>query len=415
MRGDRKDQRGRIGEYWLSQRPNSAQWCRTWFDADARQTRRASLGTDDFEQAQLALAEWVTRNVTLRQQQPRDVPVATVFARYYDKHARHVIGASVQQANLRVMLETLPAGITVAELNLEAQQAAVAILRKRYAPGTIKRMLSAAKAAVTWSWKNGELDRQMPFLSLPEGQGRERVLSIAELAQLWSADMPDHVRVFLVLLIGTAARPQAILQLTRFQCDLDRGTINLNPPGRLQTKKRRPILPMAGFLRPWVASVQAGPLVAWRGKPVLKINGAFQTVRDAAGLDAEVVPYAIRHTIATEMRARGVPELELAGFLGHLMPNIRTTGRYTHVAPDHLARARAALEDIANDIGRVAARPMVLNNLRASCVPVPQRENANSSAKPLSTGAAVAAGIKHSLGEWSCGRCCGVLSARPLA
>ncbi|MDB5369807.1 MAG: hypothetical protein JWP20_1365 [Roseomonas sp.] len=55
--------------------------------------------------------------------------------------------------------------------------------------------------------------------------------------------------MFLVLLIGTAGRPQAVLELTRFQCDLERGTINLNTPGRVQTKKRRPILPMASFLR----------------------------------------------------------------------------------------------------------------------------------------------------------------------
>ena len=387
MRGKRADHLGRIGDYWLSQRPNSAQWCRTWFDPATRQTRRSSLGTDDLEQAKLALAEWVTIHVSQGMQQPRDVPLATVFARYYEKHARHVVGASIQRGNLRLMLETLPEGLSVAELNLEAQQDAVAELGKRYAPGTVKRVLGATKAAVTWAWKNGELDRPMPFLSLPEGQGRERVLSLAEIARLWDAEMPDHVRMFFVLLIGTAARPQAILQLTRFQCDLERGTINLNPPGRVQTKKRRPILPLPGFLRPWIASVKAGPVVAWRGRAVIKINGAFQTVRDAAGLDAEVVPYAIRHTIATEMRARGVPELELAGFLGHAMPNFRTTGRYTHVAPDHLAIARKAVEEIASDIDRLAGRPMVLNNLRASCVPVPQREDGSLVAKPLKTGA----------------------------
>lgn len=369
MRKGGSDQLGRIGDCWLSRRPNSAQWCRTWFDPESRQTRRASLGTDDFEQAQLALAEWVTLNVTLRVQHPRDLPLATVFARYFDKHARHTVGASIQRGNLRTLLETLPEGITVAELNLEAQQAAVAKLAQRYAPGTIKRMMGAGKAAVTWAWKNGELDRQMPFLSLPEGEGRERVLSIEELARLWSEDMPDHVRMFLLLMIGTVGRPEAVLQLSRFQCDLERGTINLNPPGRVQTKKRRPILPMADFLRPWIKAVSAGPLVAWRGKPVKKIAGAFQTVRDAAGFGMDVTAYTVRHTMATEMRARGVPEMELAGFMGHLMPNIRTTGRYTHVAPDHLARARAVLDEIANDIDRVAARPMVGSNLRASCVP----------------------------------------------
>ena len=382
-----RDQLGRIGDFWLSRRPNSPQWCRTWFDPGTRQTRRASLGTDDLESAKIHLAEWITLNVTLRRQQPRDVPLATVFARYYEKHAKHTLGAGTQRGNLFAMLKVFPQGITAGELNLETQQAAAAELRKTYAAGTIKRMMGAAKAAVTWAWKNGELDRQMPFISLPEGQGRERVLSIEELARLWSTEMPDHLRMFVALLIGTAARPKAVLELTRHQCDLTRGTINLNPVGRVQTKKRRPILPMATFLRPWITSVSSGTLVAFNGKSVTKINGAFQRARDAAGLDLEVVPYAIRHTIATELRARGVPELELAGFLGHSMPNIRTTGRYTHVAPDHLAHALAAVEAIAHDINRVGARSMVSINLRASSVLVPQRAGSSPVAKSLVSGA----------------------------
>ncbi len=99
--------------------------------------------------------------------------------------------------------------------------------------------------------------------------------------------MSDHMRAFLAILIGTAARPEAALQLTRFQCDLERGTINLNPPGRAQTKKRRPILPMADWLRPWIEAAD-GHLVAYRGRPVRKIAGAFQTLRDVAGFGPDV-------------------------------------------------------------------------------------------------------------------------------
>ena len=178
--------------------------------------------------------------------------------------------------------------------------------------------------------------------------------------------MPEHVRMFLIVLLGTAARPEAALELVRSQCDLARGTINLNPPGRVQTKKRRPILPMAGFLRPWIEAALDGPLVAYRGRPVKKINGAFQTVRDAADFGDDVVPYTIRHTVATELFRRGVPPLEIKSFLGHRMPGLATTERYLHVAPDHLAHARAAVEDLANDIARVAARAMVPTTMRAS-------------------------------------------------
>ncbi len=65
---------------------------------------------------------------------------------------------------------------------------------------------------------------------------------------------------------------------------------------------------------------------------------------------------------------RGVPELEIAAILGHRGPNIRTTGRYIHVAPRYLAGARRALDELANEIGRVATRSML--PLRVSCVQV---------------------------------------------
>ena len=129
-----------------------------------------------------------------------------------------------------MILRVLPEGLTVAAFTLDAQHEAVRSLQAQgYAQGTIKRGFSAAKAAVNWAWNNGELERPIPFLKLPEGQGRERVLAIEELARLWDTDMPQHVRVFLALAIGSAARPEAILQLTRFQCDTERRTINLNP------------------------------------------------------------------------------------------------------------------------------------------------------------------------------------------
>ncbi len=284
------------------------------------------------------------------------------------------------------MLRHLPIGMTVGELTLDAQHAAVRAMQAAgYSAGTIKRAFGAAKAAVNWAWNNQEIDRPVPFLRLPEGQGRERVLTVEELARLWSTNMPDHVRTFLAILIGTAARPEAALQLTRFQCDLDRGTINLNTPVRVQTKKRRPVLPMADWLRPWIEAA-GGHIVQYRGKPVKKIAGAFQSAREAAGFGPDVTAYTVRHTIATELMARGVPELEIAALLGHWMPNIRTTGRYIHVAPGRLANAKAALEEIANEISQAATRP-ILPTLRATCVAVPKLPAPIAQVKVLKNGA----------------------------
>jgi integrase len=364
---------GQIGDYWLSRRPNSTYWCRTWFDPNTRQTCRASLGIDDFAAAVVALAQWVTLNVGTDRAAPGDVSLGRIFGRYYERHGKYLAGSEAQRVSLAMILRAVPEGMTVASFTLDAQHEAVRVLAARgYSAGTIKRGMGAAKAAINWAWNNGDLERPVPFLRLPEGPVRERVLTIDEMAQLWDGEMPEHVRVFLALAIATAARPEALLQLTTLQGDLDRGTINLNPPGRMQTKKRRPILPMPNWLRPWIEASD-GPLIAWRGKPVRKIAAAFQTVRDAAGFEPDVTAYTIRHTIATELAARSVPELEIAALMGHRMPSSQTTGRYLHVAPERLVNARKALDEIANEIGRVAARPISPEtSVRASCVLLPK-------------------------------------------
>ena len=357
-----------LGEYWLSRRPNSPQWCRTWFDAETRQTRRASLGTGDLETAKAALAEWYTLHGRRDREEPRSVVLATVCARYQDKQGQHVRSAGIQRRNLTIILEALSPGMTVGEFTLERQMEVVRKLRGQgYADGTIKRAMGAVKAAVNFAWKNGELDRPVPFGTLPEGQPRERVLSIEELAALWDATEPPHLQMFVMLLLGTAARPEAILQLTRFQCDTARGIIDLNPPGRSQTKKRRPVVPMPDFLVPWIETANSH-LVQWKGKPIQKINKTWRTIRDDAGLSDDVVPYSIRHTVATELRSRGVPELEIAGMLGHSMPNFRTTGRYAKYVPDYLGKAREALDDLMDEVGRLASRPITPVTVRASSV-----------------------------------------------
>ncbi len=378
---------GSIVGFWLSKRPNSEQWCRTWFDQTTRQTRRASLGTVDAEVAEQSLALWIAKNVGTKRAEPRDVSIARIFARYHERHGKYAVGGKAQGLSLAMILEAVPEGMALDEFTLDAQEDVVRRLRaKPYAAGTIKRGMGAAKAAINWAWRNNEIDRPVPFLRLPDGQGRERVLSIPELARLWDAEMPEHLRVFLALCIGTAGRPDALLQLTRSRCDIERGTINLNPAGRPQTKKRRPILPLPEWLLPWIERSEAS-IVTYRGKPVQKIAGAFQTLRDAAGFGPDVTAYTLRHTVATELAARGVPEMEIAAVLGHTMPNMRTTGRYVHVSPSRLAAARTGLSDIAKEIGRVAILPLDPSVLRASCV---AKANASASflqANPLITGA----------------------------
>jgi hypothetical protein len=84
----------------------------------------------------------------------------------------------------------------------------------------------------------------------------------------------------------------------------------------------------------------------------------------------EVTAYTIRHTVAAEMRKRGVPVWEVAGFLGH-SSGYRTTERYAKFGPDHLAEAVRAIDGYFEDLGIAALPPRAAIPLRVSSVLAP--------------------------------------------
>jgi hypothetical protein len=86
----------------------------------------------------------------------------------------------------------------------------------------------------------------------------------------------------------------------------------------------------------------------------------------------DVTAYTIRHTVAAEMRKRGVPVWEVAGFLGH-SSGYKTTERYAKFGPDHLAGAVRAIDGYFTDLGLAAIPPLATHPLRVSSVLVPPR------------------------------------------
>ena len=119
--------RGQIGGYWLSRRPNSAAWCRTWFNPSTRQTCRASVGTDDLDEAKLALAAWITVNAKPERTQPQDAPLETYLVRYLEQHAKYLPSAEPTRFGLIKWSEFF-AGALVSEVTPQRQREFVASL-----------------------------------------------------------------------------------------------------------------------------------------------------------------------------------------------------------------------------------------------------------------------------------------------
>ena len=68
-----------------------------------------------------------------------------------------------------------------------------------------------------------------------------------------------------------------------------------------------------------------------------------------------MIPYTIRHTIATEMRKRGVSPWDVAAWLGHKIVEFKTTERYAKVDPNYLAGARKAIDAYMADLRKLGA------------------------------------------------------------
>jgi integrase len=344
-----------IGGYWLTKRGNSPYWCRTWYNNTRRQTCRASLGETDFERAKLALAKWVLENEKPPQRDARDVPLAEIFSRYWIQKGKNVISRKVQRANLDI-LNDLVGTVMVSEFDDARQMAVVEILAQKYANATIRRIFATGFAAINWAVRNSLIDKAPQKTALEDGEDRNYVASIEELARFWDTPKPDHIDRYFLMLLGTLARPTAILDLTRFQCNLDRGLIDLNPPGRKQTKKRRPIVPMCAVTRAIIETTNDDHIIAYRGRRISWANKIWRQIRNDAGLSADFIPYAMRHTGATELSARGVPIVDISELLGHRMSEHRSTMRYVKVRPDHQGKAIAALDSLFEDLAEASKR-----------------------------------------------------------
>ncbi|MBY3114390.1 site-specific integrase [Rhizobium laguerreae] len=151
-----------------------------------------------------------------------------------------------------------------------------------------------------------------------------------------------YKNAYCMIALNTLARPDAVLDLAPAQVNLKDRRISLNPQGRKQTKKFRPIVPITDTLLSFVQETDRPRFVTWHGKAVNRIDGSFGRMIANAQLPSEITPYSLRHTMATELRRRGVPPWEVEGLLGHRRPGV--TEKYAHFAPDYLSEGRAAID-----------------------------------------------------------------------
>lgn len=178
----------------------------------------------------------------------------------------------------------------------------------------------------------------------PKPAPRERYLTRAEINRRLAAECQPHIRLDILLLLTTAGRVGAVLDLTWQRVDLQRGQVNLRRD-QIGPRKGRAIVPINNTLRAALLVARQAAfsdhVVEWAGGSVPSIRKGFAKAVSNAGIEG-VTLHVLRHTAAVHMAEAGVPMEEINQYLVHSNVQI-TSSVYARFSPQHLSRAAEAL------------------------------------------------------------------------
>lgn len=211
--------------------------------------------------------------------------------------------------------------------------------------GTIWTELGHLRSVMLWAEALGRIDRAPKIERPSKPPPKERYLTRSECERLLNVCSAPHISLAVQLLLGTAARVGAILDLRWDRVDLDRGIIRLAGDTHAN-RKGRATVPVHRGLRAALQTARDAAtcdnVIEYAGRPVKGIKTGFNAACKAAGL-AGVTPHVLRHTAAVHMAEAGVPMAEIAQYLGH--GDSRITERvYARFSPDHLRKAAEVLD-----------------------------------------------------------------------
>ncbi len=315
---------------WRLTRLNG-EFCVTW-DEDGGIRRRYRLGTTDQKEASRRAA---SRYAELTR--PKGTTIGDLWKAYcIDKEGRAVLttmGFTWKALEARFgKMEGM--AVTVLDCRAHTEERRKAGIQD----GTIHTELGHLRTVLVWAEKNGLIDRA-PHVERPaKPDPKEGYLKREEVMRLMERAKAPHIRLAVMLMIGTGARNAAALELTWDRVDFERKLINLRNPFDKTRRKGRATVPMNGTLMEALKEAKAGALspfvIEWAGVPVKSIKKGLKAAAKAAYLD-EVSPHMLRHSAAVWLAEDGHSMTRIAQFLGH--SNSRITEKvYARYSPEHL-------------------------------------------------------------------------------
>jgi integrase len=340
--------------------------------SDNGRSKRKSMGTQDRAVAENRFGQWLLIRNEAPSAPGEIYKVADVWEVYWTRYGSTTTGAATLAFNWKA-LEPFFGEMAVGQVDQGAVDAYVARrttgrLGRKVKPQTCRKELSALFAALRFCarapHKLYDAATVQP-VDLPEAADpRDRWLRTEELQKLLNAaarlrrgDRLSRVERFLWLALETAARQQAILDLTWDRVDFEAGVIHYDVPGRKKTKKRRAAVAISKALRPVLERAyteRRNNLVldngarCWTAVQLVAIEAGLGGVKPAPRQKPAatgISPHVLRHTAATHMARRGVPLYAIAKILGNTSQMVEKV--YAKWAPDDPA---GTVDKISNSL-----------------------------------------------------------------
>lgn len=408
------------GPFWLDLvrgadgQPASDRWYIWWYDGAAGRQQRKSTRTADVRLACDRLDEHYLAIHRPTDAEQGGYTVLDAMSDYWIEHGQHQVSAPAIKAQLKLLHRfiaveddagRLPSpfvpdalddrwidrfrawGVAdpiVARRKDEAG-AWVAGSQRRRSAATVEESVIKLKAALNHAYKARRARYVPPIAHKTRDQvtpQRTYRLSLAAIGELLdyslrgAGNYAGHgdrllpLRRYLIAAFCTLARPDAILDLSvrpeREQWLKSAGLLNLNPAGRIQTKKVRPVLPVVPLLASWLDTTDDWFVCAETVRPdprqrinvrrqvgVSSVRSAWDGARAVLGIPDGWGPKLIRHSMSTILANRRVDLVELEMALGHRVL-AKTTSRYAIFDPGYLGTVRAGIEDVVADLTKAA-------------------------------------------------------------
>lgn len=211
--------------------------------------------------------------------------------------------------------------------------------------GTIWTELGHLRTVFIWSAARRLIAYAPPVERPAKPAPKDRWLTTTEIGRLLDAPKAHHVQLAILLMLSTAGRVGAVLELEWDRIDFEAGWVNLRTT-ETGPRKGRAVVPMNDGLRAALSHAKGASLTAyvveWAGSQVGSIKTGFNAACKAAGLKG-VSPHTLRHTAAVHLVSNGVAMQRVSQYLGHSSTAVteRVYGRY---APEHLREEAAILD-----------------------------------------------------------------------